>query len=275
MSTRIPVGDVTFREDLYPRIKKDPTTVQKYAEDLDVLPPIEVNQDKIIIDGWNRWTAHKKMEAETIAVTVTETESDAHLLELAIERNAAHGLQLSQEDKKDMVRRIYHSTPERERDAKKEHLAKILSVSPRTVRGWLSRIDKDAKEARNRRIFELWMQCWTQEEIAEAVGLTKVAVHEVCSETASLPKLNKPDQAAATHATDFKPPIYNIHGFQDSPHGCVGCGHDVPPIHDPRRKARHPEGAKHDDGGDKDVWWYSERKPAGDVVADPPTLLQR
>jgi len=34
----------------------------------------------------------------------------------------------------------------------------------------LSRIDKDAKDARNRRIFNLWMACYTQQEVAEAVG---------------------------------------------------------------------------------------------------------
>ena len=75
-----------------------------------------------------------------------------------------------------MARRIYHSTPEKERDEKKKHLAVILSVSERTVRDWLSRVDKDAKEARDKRIFDLWLACYTQQEIANAVGITKQAV---------------------------------------------------------------------------------------------------
>jgi len=37
-ATTISVSDVVFREDLYPRIERDPRLVQKYAEDLDVLP---------------------------------------------------------------------------------------------------------------------------------------------------------------------------------------------------------------------------------------------
>jgi transcriptional regulator with XRE-family HTH domain len=37
-------------------------------------------------------------------------------------------------------------------------------------------MDKDAKEARNRRIFEAWMACHTQEEIAEAVGCDQKTV---------------------------------------------------------------------------------------------------
>lgn len=94
MST-MEVNQVIFRDDLYPRIEPSPATVQKYAEDLDVLPAIEVNQNNELIDGWHRWTAHKKKDAESIKVIVTETKNDAHLLELAIERNAKHGHQLS------------------------------------------------------------------------------------------------------------------------------------------------------------------------------------
>ncbi len=60
-----------------------------------------------------RWTAHRKCEAVHIPCVVTETKSDAELPELAIRRNASHGLQLSQKDKKNMARTIYHVTPEK------------------------------------------------------------------------------------------------------------------------------------------------------------------
>jgi hypothetical protein len=81
-------------------------------------------------------------------------------------------------------------------------------VSERTIRNWLSRIDKDAKADRDRRIFDLWLACWTQQEIADELGLdaTDKAVR-VSGNVADLPKNQK---AAADHATDFDPPIYNI-----------------------------------------------------------------
>lgn len=220
----IPVSSVVFRDDLYPRIETSAVTVQKYAEDLDVLPPIEVNQHNELIDGWHRWTAHKKKEAETIKVTVTKTASEAEFLELAIARNAAHGLQLSQQDKKDMARKIYSATPEKERGDKKKHLAKILSVSERTVADWLSRMDKDAKEARDKRIFEMWLACYSVEEIAESENIVKSTVSEVCSVFADLQKANKSDKAAAEHATDFKPPIYNIWKQQEKSAGSSHFG---------------------------------------------------
>ncbi len=216
------VADVVFREDLYPRLETSAVTVQKYAEDLSVLPPIEVNQNNELIDGWHRWTAHKKINAVEIPAIVTQTKSDSDLLELAITRNAAHGLQLSQEDKRDMARKIYHTTPERDRDDKKKQLAKILSVSERTIREWLSRIDKDSKEARDKRIFDLWLACWTGAEIAAEVGCDEKTVTNVVSGISdNLPDFQKP---AANHLTDFDPPIYNIWKQQEKASGSTHFG---------------------------------------------------
>lgn len=218
------VKDVVFRDDLYPRIETSATTVQKYAEDLSVLPEIEVNQRNELIDGWHRWTAHKKVNAETIRAKVTETTSDAHFLELAIERNAIHGLQLSQADKRQMAQRIYNGTPEKERKGKKEQLAKILSVSQRVVQDWLSRIDKDAKEQRGRRIFDRWLACWTDEESGNEEGMTPQGVGQITKENADLQKVSKSDRARAEHATDFDPPIYNIWKQQEKTAGSSHFG---------------------------------------------------
>lgn len=206
--TELAVTDVVFRKDLYPRIETDARKVDQYAEDLTVLPPIEVNQHNELIDGWHRWTAHRKAGVATVPTVVTETTSDDHFLELAIRRNAQHGLQLSRDDKQDVARRIYNSTPLREREAKKADLASMLSVSERTVRDWLSRIDKDAREARDKRIFAMWLACHPQQEIADQEGVHKDTVSEVISrKTAELPQS---DKAASEHATDFEPPIYNV-----------------------------------------------------------------
>jgi hypothetical protein len=64
----------------------------------------------------------------------------------------------------------------------------------------------------------MWMACYTQEEIAEAENLTKQAAWLVCQEMADLPKLDKSDQAAAEHATDFDLQCLEIH-FHRAVHG--------------------------------------------------------
>lgn len=46
----LPISAIEFRDDLYPRSETIATLVQKYAEDLSVLPPIAVNQDNVLID---------------------------------------------------------------------------------------------------------------------------------------------------------------------------------------------------------------------------------
>lgn len=214
------LDQVVWRKDLYPRQETDPRKVDQYAEDLTVLPPIEVNQHNELIDGWHRWTAHRKAGATTVPAVVTETRSDEHLLELAIRRNATHGLQLSAEDKRSMGRRIYNATPEREREGKKTELASILSVSERTVRDWLSRIDKDAKEDRDQRIFEAWLACRTQQEIAEFESISQGEVSK------SIPNgdfaewnISAARRATAEHATDFEPPLYNVWKQQEKTPG--------------------------------------------------------
>lgn len=204
------VDDVVYRQDLYPRSLTDPTKVQDYFENLDIMPPIEVNQHNILIDGWHRWTAHKKEGRDTIPCIVTETSSELVLLELAIQRNSTHGLQLSRDDKRDMARHLYNMTPEREREAKKEQLEKILSVDPRTIQRWLSRIDKDTKEAREKKIFSMWMACHTQQEIADTIGIAQQTVAGEIADFTEIGQLSESGKAAANHATDFEPPIYNI-----------------------------------------------------------------
>jgi DNA modification methylase len=242
-ATELKTSEIIFREDLYPRIEKSPITVQKYAEDLSVLPPIEINQHNEIIDGWHRWTAHKKKGAETIRVFLTKTTNDGELLELAIERNATHGLQLSQADKRDMARKIYSATPLEEQGPKKEKLAEILSVTLQSVRSWLSRIDKDNKEERDCAVRNLWLSCHTQDEIAEAVGIKQTRINEILSETKnfSFPikvgdleeiedekkredALEKRNRDLAEHCVDFSPPIYNIWKQQEKTNGSEHFG---------------------------------------------------
>jgi hypothetical protein len=58
-----------------------------------------------------------------------------------------------------------------------------------------------------KRIFELWLACWTAEEIASDCGCSVQPVKDVVSDfVADLPKNPNP---AALHA-DLDPPLYNV-----------------------------------------------------------------
>jgi DNA modification methylase len=226
-SKTIPVSDVVFRQDLYPRIETSAVTVQKYAEDLSVLPPIEVNQHKELIDGWHRWTAHKKAGVESIPCVVTTTESESEFLELAIERNAKHGLQLSQTDKEKYAGRLYSaflaSRPSiEEREAYKGRLAKLFSVSTKSISRWTSRDEKEYQRELEKTAFEMWMLCSTQEEIVRRVGWSEGKVVDflrkrqlsISEQTAT------PEYTRAHHADEgFQVPIYNVWKQQEKTTG--------------------------------------------------------
>ncbi len=184
---RLKLSEVVYRDDLYPRIKPDPATIQKYAEDIEVLPAIIVNQHNELIDGFHRWTAHKKVEAEYIEVIVEETVSDNELLKRAIETNATHGLQLSNLDKKKMAVRMFNAGT----GIEKSEIAEALSVSERSVTGYLSDIEKNLIAERKELIHEMYLKCYTEKEIADAVGIVRQSVNEEIAEFAEIGQLSK------------------------------------------------------------------------------------
>jgi len=70
-----------------------------------------------------------------------------------------------------------------------------------------------AKEAQNKKIFELWLTCYTQEEIAEKVELSVGDKSlRISGKWAELPNNAKP---YADHLVDFTPPVYNAWKFKE------------------------------------------------------------
>jgi hypothetical protein len=222
-------ADIAFNENLYPRISHKPALVQKYAETITLLPPIEVNQDNVLIDGWHRWTAHKKLEIKKIKAVVTHTQSDAEVFELAIKRNALHGDQLSQDDKRRDAQKIYENTPIDQQGQKRIELAAMLSVTEMTIRNWTAQIDQDNRDRRNAEIQSQWLAFETESKIAQSVGMTQQGIGKVVQqikkfeivvngedfdhlddEKQRLAEIQQTNRAFAEHASDFSPPLYNI-----------------------------------------------------------------
>lgn len=224
--------EVQVRHDVYPRAEPSPALIQQYAASFAVLPPIEVNQDRVLIDGNHRLIAAKKNGVTAIAAQVTPTASDRELLELAITRNNAHGAQLSTEDKRRHARTLFSVTDLRDAAATRRHLAQLLSVPERTIREWTARIEKDRKAERSERIFALWLSCYTQEEIGEAVGVSKMEVSReiealLCNDMANLPKSYK---VRADFADDFAVPLYDLWKQQEKSPGVQHFGNSEPRI---------------------------------------------
>lgn len=205
METR-KVDALIWREDLYPRFETIPAKVQEYAESLKLLPPVEINQRNELIDGWHRWTAHRKRKTEVIAVRVTQTKSDADLLALAYGRNAHGTKAITPEEKKHGAIRMYaDGTGKNE-----EEIAHVLSVSKATVTRYLKRTKKELKERRRQQAFDFWLACWTYEEIGEKLGISFKSADNYVQEFVKSDKCQKLQIFADYLNPKWKPPLYNI-----------------------------------------------------------------
>lgn len=163
---------IVYREDLYPRFESSPALIQKYAYAVDNLPPIKLNQNMILIDGFHRWKAHQLLEKDEISVEIIETSSEKELKRLAYETNSNHGLQLSNEEKQKYAREMVG-------DMSVKELAEVLCVSVRTIQGWTESQRKAMEEEASRRLLELYLRAWhTQEEISTVLDMPKQTVSD-------------------------------------------------------------------------------------------------
>ena len=61
-------------------------------------------------------------------------------------------------------------------------------------------------EERESRMLDLWLACWTSDEIATEVGLTRQAVDAVLQKTADLPEVAKHADFDTPHENGDGPP---------------------------------------------------------------------
>ena len=194
----IKLDKVIFRDDLYPRLEHDQSLIQRYSESIEYLPPIDVDQSNILIDGFHRLKAHQLMDAKEIKVNVIRVASERELKKLAYKKNSNHGWQLSSAEK-----RIY--AIEYIEEDSIEDIAIALSVSKEAVAKWTKSKRESLKEERDRLILEEYLRAWnTQEMLAEKFNLSRKAISDILC---SLSKNTKTTQ-------DFSPYLYNIWNLQ-------------------------------------------------------------
>lgn len=161
------IKDIKFDQELYPRFEPNQAIIQKYSESIEHLPPIKVNQNNVLIDGFHRWKAHLLAEQTEIKSEIIQTKNDIELKRLAYQYNSNHGLQLSDKEKKVYAQQMFGTFDNKE-------LANILSVNESTISRWTTAQAESAKEERNRRIIELYLKAeYTQQMIGEIVGLDR------------------------------------------------------------------------------------------------------
>lgn len=187
---QVKIDQIRLIKELYPRFELDNTAVNLYRTNLENLPPILVNQDHILIDGYHRLVAHRIEQKETIEAEIINTSSDGDVLVEAIRRNSTHGKQLSYEEKKELARKLYQN-------GFKENLKElqdILAVHLNTLNNWLRDLKEQERDKRDRDVLGLFLKCLTQEEIAERVEVTQKTVSNILEKITNCENfLNPPD----------------------------------------------------------------------------------
>lgn len=200
MTREIPINGVVFREDLYPRFEPDQALIQKYAYCLEQLPPIKVNQNMILIDGFHRWKAHQLEKKETIKAEVIELPSEEALMIMAFKTNSTHGQQLTPEEKQKFARKMYGVISDKE-------IIETLSINEKTYSRWTTTQRENTKKERDATMLDLYLRCWTQREIADEVGADQKTV---CNFIDALRKNGQMSEIPQ----GFTPYLYNIWNLQ-------------------------------------------------------------
>ena len=189
------ITEIQIRMDLYPRQEPDNRKIQEYSENVELLPPIIINQDNILIDGLHRLKANKQAGNTEIECVVEKTASENEIYLRAIETNSTHGLQLSMKDKQSVAVKLY--------DLKnRERLIKSLSISPRTFDGWVSNKAKQLKQEKEEEAISLYLHAeLTQQEVADRIGVSVSTINE---------NIKKFENCKNAEIENFQPFLYNI-----------------------------------------------------------------
>ena len=197
-------ADLTWDQTIYPRSGKSGKTVEAYVEAMEVgaqFPPIKVQRvfnyaDEdgpkeaiLILDGIHRWSAHKERRIGKIPVVEWQDEPLDYRLNrvpLLLESatcNINHGDRLTSGDKKRIARDIATTDP----DCRwtESALAERLGVTQQTVSLWIADIRVRQKASRKTVLLRLSRLGWSQEKIAEAVGLSRSRAGEIAGNTNS------------------------------------------------------------------------------------------
>ena len=183
----LPIDQVQFKKEFYTRTEsKSPSKVQEYSKSIEDggFPPILLNHEKFLLDGWHRWMAHKERKLKTIEVEILDTsEMDIYTIRRkAASANCRHGQPQTIKEIDKLIRDEYRSKLEdldqKGRAELKQEMAIDYSRSIAYVRDVTSRIDKDLKTELRETAFNMWMACHSQQEIADEVGYSEPAIRE-------------------------------------------------------------------------------------------------
>ena len=176
---KIKIDDVKFIKELYPRFELDNYVVNQYRQSIETLPPIVLSKNMILVDGYHRLIAHRLEEKSEIEAEILDIDDEKEIFLEAIARNSSHGKQLQIEEKAKLAPKLYSM------NVSLEEISRILAISKTKIYDWTQSLREREKEQRDVEVLDLYLQCWTQEQIAEKIELSQMAISKILNKTIS------------------------------------------------------------------------------------------
>ena len=108
----VKIADLQFDVDIYPRMKIGWLTAYQYAQAMksgSEFPPVKIgllDGKKFVVDGWHRIEAKKLLKEEFVEAEIKEYTDRKTIFADAVRFNAAHGRQLSVQEKVRIIARL-------------------------------------------------------------------------------------------------------------------------------------------------------------------------
>lgn len=170
---KIKIDEIKLIKELYPRFEADNYTVNQYRQSIEMLPPILVARNNVLVDGYHRLLAHKLEGYKEISAEVFDSENEKEIWLEAIKRNSTHGRQLSIEEKTALAPKLYKL------GISTKDIMDFLAVGKRVVYNWTEKERANEKEKRDAEVLELYLQCYTYQEIGEKININISTVSRV------------------------------------------------------------------------------------------------
>jgi len=195
----VDISWLKFDETQYPRFKWSQETVNMYRLTLDNLPPVQINFDCYILDGYHTYHAYNMEGKGKIPAQFLDVASE-DILWMSAKLNSAHGLPLTTKEKQDLASKFV------ERGKQVKEIAELFGVSENTIRSWAREALDKVEDEENAKLVELYLRCYTEEDIANELKLDRTTVTKRIVKILNFEKI---------HNNPVSRQIYNLWEFHD------------------------------------------------------------
>lgn len=206
------LSDIVWDDKVYPRQQHDPHLVQQYADDMESIEAAEryicVDENLRLIDGRHRHLAYltlrvDKDDGQEISVYVYPVTKDREVYALACELNSDAGWQMTPDDKIRACIRLYSHF-----EYTQKEIARRLKVRDEKVTQWLKAIRDEEKKQREAKMWDMWLSCHTQQEIATELETPQPTVNRILQKLSTKFRGNDLD-----NFRNFEPKPYTVWNF--------------------------------------------------------------